>query len=292
MIDIPISDAVRRFLLSRQSEYLAHDTILFYRTQLKAFTDWCAARGWSTGRLTQERIVGYFAHRRQKRKPTTLEAEFRAVHAFVTWCIRRKHAPEGALDGVKWPKTPRVVVEPFTRRDVKRLLEQASMTTTPARDRAIILLMADCGLRAGELCGLMDSDVREGYIHVRGKGGRDRRVPVSPGTIAAIDRWRAERGPSTHIFVTRLGKPFTRQALYDLFARLGSRCRMDHVRCSPHTLRHTTAQEWLDAGGDLATLQLLLGHARLETTMRYLVVGYHHLAKRHQEISLGRQLVG
>ncbi len=103
--------------------------------------------------------------------------------------------------------------------------------------------------------------------------------------------WQRKRGESSHLFITRLRRPFTRQGLYKLFDRLGERAGISGVRCSPHTMRHTTAQEWLNAGGDLATLQILLGHARLETTMRYLIVGYQQVAKRHRVLSLGKQLV-
>ena len=291
MIDSMVSEAVRRYIISRQSQYLSANTITFYKTQLRTFSNYCSDLGWFTLDITPDRLVEYLSLRREHRKPTTLEAEFRAIHAFLTWCIERKYCNPDTLDGVKWPKAPKPVIEPFTQGDVRGLLREAAKSPTPERDVAILLLMADCGLRASELCGLKDSDVRETYIHVHGKGGKERRVPIAPETLSVIRRWQKVRGPCTYLFISQRGKPFTREGLRVLFKRLGKRAGVVDVRCSPHTLRHTTAQEWLDGGGDLETLRLLLGHARLETTMRYLVVGYSHVARKHKELSLGKQLL-
>lgn len=289
----PVAQAVADFILDRQAGYHSPDTIAFYRTQLRPFARHRDAQALPLATLSRGDIIAYLNQRRAEgRSPASIRAEFAAMHAFLTWAIQHGRAPEDCLDRVRWPKLPKVAIKPFSRSDVEKLLAEAARGSMPERDQAMLLLMADTGLRASELLGLKDTDIRGGRILIRGKGSRERWVPVSPEALAAIDRWRAVRPPeATHLFWSRHHRPLHRASLCALFKRLGERAGIDGVRCSPHTMRHTTGVEWIRDNGDVFTLQRLLGHADLNMTRRYLLLNDQDVADAHQRHSLAAKLV-
>jgi integrase/recombinase XerD len=145
------------------------------------------------------------------------------------------------------------------------------------RDRAMLVLLYASGLRVSELCGLVlgSIDVRQGLVRVRGKGGKDRLVPVSGKALAAVDAYESQARPRLlngrpcrDLFVTRLGRRMTRQ---NFWLRLGRWARVAGIgrTFSPHTLRHSFATHLLANGADLRSVQLMLGHAQLATTELY-----------------------
>ena len=172
----------------------------------------------------------------------------------------------------------------LTREQVARLLEQPRGTEPLAlRDRALLELMYACGLRASEAVGLelADVDLDEGLLCARGKGSKERIVPIGRQAVAALLAYsRAGRGAllvagqpgaaraQTRLFVNRRGGALTRQGLYKI-VQGHARSAGLHERMSPHTLRHTFATHLLAGGCDLRSLQEMLGHADLATTQVY-----------------------
>ena len=143
-----------------------------------------------------------------------------------------------------------------------------------ARDYPMIRVASECGLRVSELVSLTAGqlDPARGVLHVRGKGGKERIVPVNPdlmdklGKIAAT----ADRRDGAHLFTTRLRKPMTRQAFNKV---LRERCAAAHVPpMHPHALRHAYATSLLDGGADTMGIRELLGHADIGTTQIYVHV--------------------
>jgi integrase/recombinase XerD len=161
---------------------------------------------------------------------------------------------------------------------VQKLLEQPRGTApTALRDRALLELMYACGLRASEAIGIevSDLDLELAILRARGKGSKERVVPVGSAAIQAV-RIYLERGRPTlvhgglvaHLFVNFRGEPLTRQGLYKIVRRHAASAGLAD-RMSPHTLRHTFATHLLAGGCDLRSVQEMLGHADVATTQVY-----------------------
>jgi integrase/recombinase XerD len=176
------------------------------------------------------------------------------------------------------PRRTRKLPQVLTRGEVEKLLSQPRGTEPAAlRDRALLELMYACGLRASEAIGLelMDVDIEEGVLRARGKGSKERVVPIGQAAIAAL-RPYLERGrpalvkgsAEPHLFVNFRGGSLTRQGLYKIVRRHALTAGFAD-RMSPHTLRHTFATHLLAGGCDLRSVQEMLGHADVSTTQLY-----------------------
>jgi integrase/recombinase XerD len=186
-----------------------------------------------------------------------------------------EHDPTADLHGPrKTQRLPRVL----TREEVARLLREPKGSEPLAlRDRALLELMYACGLRVSEVTGLElgDVDVEEAMLCARGKGSKERLVPVGRQAIAALDAYRARARPvlvgvksESKLFVNRRGGGLSRQGLYKIVQGHARGAGLE-ARMSPHTLRHSFATHLLAGGCDLRSLQEMLGHADLATTQVY-----------------------
>jgi integrase/recombinase XerD len=176
------------------------------------------------------------------------------------------------------PRRARKLPQVLSRGEVERLLA-APRGTQPAalRDRALLELMYACGLRASEAIslGARDVDLEDQVLRARGKGSKERIVPVGRRAAAAT-RAYLERGrpalvrgrPPAQLFVNFRGGPLTRQGLYKIVRRHAEAVGLAE-RMSPHTLRHTFATHLLAGGCDLRSVQEMLGHADVATTQLY-----------------------
>ena len=186
-----------------------------------------------------------------------------------------EHDPTAELRG---PRKPQRLPRVLSREEVARLLEQPRGAGPLAlRDRALLELMYACGLRASEAVGLElgDLDLEEGMLCTRGKGSKERIVPVGRQAIAALRAYcRSGRpqllgtGVQPRLFVNRRGGGLTRQGLYKIIQGHARKAGLSE-RMSPHTLRHSFATHLLAGGCDLRSLQEMLGHADLATTQLY-----------------------
>jgi integrase/recombinase XerD len=186
-----------------------------------------------------------------------------------------EHDPTAELRGPrKSQRLPRVL----SREEVARLLREPKGTEPRAlRDRALLEVMYACGLRVSEAIGLEvgDVDLEEGILRARGKGSKERLVPIGRQAIGALQVYRSRGRPAllgarveSRLFVNRRGSGLTRQGLYKIVQGHARGAGMEE-RMSPHTLRHSFATHLLAGGCDLRSLQEMLGHADLATTQIY-----------------------
>jgi integrase/recombinase XerC len=174
--------------------------------------------------------------------------------------------------------------------DVFRLLETPPAATAfGLRDRAILEVLYSCGLRVSELVALDWADIEAelGIVRVRGKGGRERIVPIGRAALAALERYRRRaselldrrrraEGQAAAVFLNRRGGRLTARSVGRLVAKYVL-LSGTAVRVTPHGVRHSFATHLLEAGADLRAIQELLGHASLSTTQRYTHVNLDHL---------------
>jgi integrase/recombinase XerD len=214
-----------------------------------------------------------------------------SLRAFHRHRAERDERAADPTEEVQGPRIGRALPEALSRDEVEQLLAApAGPEPETVRDRAMILLLWASGLRVSELCGLPLGaiDVRQGLVRVRGKGGKDRLVPVSRRALEALEQYGVLARPvllgpraSRDLFVTRRGGRMTRQ---NFWARLGHWARSAGIlrSFSPHSLRHSFATHLLAGGADLRALQSMLGHSQLATTEIYTHVGREQVREAYR----------
>lgn len=206
-----------------------------------------------------------------------------AVRGFFRHLVRERTLPEDPSRLVDLPKPKRRLPEVVSYEEIIQLLVAAAENH---RDRAIVVLLYGAGMRVSEVCGLEMAQLHldAGLIRVRGKGDKERAVPIGSQVIDLVrrylelDRGRRLRGRSSeHVFPGR-GKTgvLTRQAVFAMLRRLGRKAGLDRD-LSPHKLRHAFATHLVRGGADLRSVQAMLGHADLRTTEIYTHVDDEHL---------------
>lgn len=229
---------------------------------------------------------------------------YTALSSFWSWLVSEGLAEHNVVRTLPAPKAPLPVVEPFTKDEIIVLVKACGETRqwrsrggnathsrrpTANRDKAIVFTLLDTGLRASELCNLLrkDVDLNDGSVVVRrGKGGVGRVVYLGRRARRVLWRYLAEReedSPDDFLFLNQRGRPFTPNHLLRLVKRLGERAGVDGVH--PHRFRHTFSIEYLRNGGDVFTLQRLLGHSSLAMVQRYLRLVRDDLRLMHQRAS-------
>jgi site-specific recombinase XerD len=266
---------------------LSEHTIRAYRCDLGALAEFLARMG-----IEDPGAVDHLALRRWLAQLTTRGYARRSVarraascRSLFAWLAERGIVGMSPAAGLSTPKLERRLPVVLTPREAEALIESPPVDEPVGlRDRAILELLYDTGIRVSELCGI-DLDALEvrrgpagGRVRVMGKGSKERIVPVAPPGVQALERYLA--GPRSW-FVREQTPPADRRALFlnRRWKRIGSRDvralveryvrALDVRHASPHTFRHSFATHLLDGGADLRVVQELLGHADLVTTQVY-----------------------
>jgi integrase/recombinase XerD len=263
---------------------LSRNTLDAYRSDLLQYGRFLDERDQSALDATPGDVSDFLevlakgAPERPPASPATIHRKSACLRSFYRH-LRR----DGLLDTdptatLSTPRRARKLPQVLTRGEVEKLLAQPRGTEPASlRDRALLEVMYACGLRASEAIGLelMDVDIEEGVLRARGKGSKERVVPIGQAALKAL-RIYVERGrpklvkgaPETHLFVNFRGGHLTRQGLYKIVRRHAQTAGLAD-RMSPHTLRHTFATHLLAGGCDLRSVQEMLGHADVSTTQLY-----------------------
>jgi integrase/recombinase XerD len=263
---------------------LSRNTLEAYRGDLLQFGRFLDERGRSAvdaetvdvGDFLTRLATGDTEHR--PASPATIHRKSACLRSFYRHLRREGVRDSDPTAGLSAPRRSRKLPHVLTRGEIERLLSQPRGTDPQAlRDRALLELMYACGLRASEAIGLElgDVDLDERVLRARGKGSKERIVPIGQAALRAL-RVYLERGrpglvrerPETHLFVNFRGGQLTRQGLYKIVRRHATTAGMAD-RMSPHTLRHTFATHLLAGGCDLRSVQEMLGHADVSTTQLY-----------------------
>ncbi|HEX4734434.1 MAG TPA: site-specific tyrosine recombinase [Thermoleophilaceae bacterium] len=216
----------------------------------------------------------------------TLHRKAACLRSFYRHLRRENLLDSDPTAALSSPRRGKRLPEVLTRSEVQALLS-APKGSDPAslRDRALLEVMYACGLRASEVIGLevTDVDLDDGLLRARGKGSKERVVPVGSAAVAALRSYLAHGRPALvkltperALFVNFRGQALTRQGLYKIVRRHALSIGLAD-RMSPHTLRHTFATHLLSGGCDLRSVQEMLGHADVATTQLYTHLSPDHL---------------
>ena len=279
-----LAEAIEAWRMWMQTERRAspHTTAAYLR-DLKRFLDFLSDhQGGLVGlaslqRLSHADFRAYLARRAMAGSARTSTARALSVlRGFFRFLERTERAGNPALGAVRTPRLPRPVPRPLAEAEAMAVIDSAATGHATAwiarRDRALLLLLYGCGLRIDEALRLDLDDAPNGQsLRILGKGGKERVVPVLPVVAEAIEAYVGACPllvPGGPLFVGarggRLNPGVFQRQMRSLRARLGL-----PETATPHALRHSFATHLLQAGGDLRTIQELLGHASLSTTQRY-----------------------
>ena len=308
--------AIERFIDAIWAERgLATASLAAYRSDLQGLARWASRRdgepqarvGGASGgggvaprlpaanltALDRHTIFDYLAMRTSAgytaRSNARLLSSLRAFHAD---CVRRGDRQDDPTALLQPPSLPRSLPKALSEAQVEALLAAPDTTNGEGlRDRAMLELMYACGLRVSELVELPATalNLRQGVLRVRGKGGKERLVPLGEESQHWLQRYLAESRPgllprsrdAALLFIDGKGNGLTRQAFWRLVKRSAQVSGIDPARISPHGLRHSFATHLLNHGADLRALQMLLGHSSLSTTQIYTMVAREHLRSVH-----------
>lgn len=214
-------------------------------------------------------------------RKSTLGRKLAAVRALCGWLVRTGVLAVNPAELIATPKKEQRLPFHLNIDQVTTLVEAPRETDWSLRDRAILELLYSSGLRVSELTGLAvaDLDLTDGMVRVMGKGSKERIVPLGSRAAAAVEAYLNERGtspPDAPLFLNTRGNRIGRQSV-DALVKRWSLAIETFRRVSPHTLRHTFATHLLEGGGDLRSIQELLGHASLSTTQKYTHVSLDRL---------------
>jgi integrase/recombinase XerD len=279
-----VSAVVDAFLSHASLERrLARNTVAAYARDLSHFADYLDGEGVTSLRaLRREHVSGFLCALEGK----GLGARSRAralvtVRRLLGFAASEKLLDHDPVEGVSSPRVPHRLPKTLSHGEVEALLAAADLDTPlGVRDRAMLEVLYGAGLRVTELVELPLSavDPRSGLLRVVGKGGHERIVPLGEVALDALAAYLERARPkllgrqpdrSHAVFLSRRGRPMTRQNFFALVRRLARKADIPAERVSPHVLRHAFATDLLEGGADLRSIQAMLGHADLSTTQIY-----------------------
>jgi site-specific recombinase XerD len=271
------ADAISLYLAACAARGLSPRTVQWYAEQLTCFLRWLEAGGVNGSAWASATVIDhYLASEAARVSPSTVHAHYRALSAFFRWLMARGLLAADPLATVPPPKVPRRQPRRTSLEEYDRLLAAIPVDTwIDLRDRLAIAVLFLAGLRAGEVVGLSveDFDLAARLLVVRaGKGGDDRLVPLLPAVARSFVEYTLARPPwpSGALMLAADGgalQPAGILTANGLRQMLRRRCEAAGLRyLNPHAFRHGLATRLLNAGGDMALVQRVLGHKTIATT--------------------------
>lgn len=287
-----MEDAIKAFVMHLQVERNASlETIRNYRSDLHQLTHFLQrtkqkAKPVRTDTITSDDIRAHLHYLDQQgEKASSLARKLACLRSFFRFLVREEHLQKNPTEHLRSPKLPKPLPRVLTKDDAAALMEfPTGHSPLSLRDRALLETMYSTGARVSEVVGinLHDLNQTDGIVCVRGKGRKERMVPIGDLALHAIHEYRKSLPPparsghlSSPMFLNHRGGRITTRSVARMVARYSSRLIGGAV--SPHALRHSYATHLLDEGADLRSIQEMLGHASLSTTQKYTHVAMDQL---------------
>lgn len=287
-----LSEAIDEFMIEQRVRGNSAATLSYYTTVLGYFRDFIGEV--HIGDISLSDCRQYYLYLSDELDNTvSIQTYIRGLRAFLNWCYASEYIDVDICAKFKLPKATRKVIDVLTDSEISRLFSSNSGNDwLSARNRLIIALMLDSGLRLHEVVTLLRSHVHsdDGYlIVVQGKGDKQRVVPIGRVTITYLSEYLRLVPFDVQcdelllkVSDVRYGlEPITDNTIKQLFRKL--KVRAGIRRLYPHLLRHTFATRYLENGGNIYSLQQILGHSSLEMVKRYL-----HLATTRIRADFGK----
>lgn len=274
-----LSEAISNFITDRKLQYMTEKTIKNYEDVLKAFIAFMGDS--ELEEVTLDKVRKYNEYLVDKKLSKASVATYmRHIKAFFNFLEREGYISEGSIARhIRLPKTPKKNITLFDKDDIENIFDSVKEESDwlEARDRLLLALMYDSGIRQGELCKIMykDIDISRCVILIHGKGNKDRYVPFGNMTLEFLNEYiKLCPYDTEYLFCTRRGEQLNGDAVKKVVARL--RKRTGYADLSSHKLRHNFATNWCidgymkDGYIDNQKLKTLMGHESFQTTERYI----------------------
>jgi integrase/recombinase XerD len=298
--EISFSQAVEGYLLAANARRLIPHIIEDYVNTFRKFDNFLQEDP-PISSIKSKQVESFLTIQTVSKK--TLLNYHTGPSALWTWAVNEELVEEHIVQKVERAKPEKRSIKPYSEEDVRAMLaalthsrlytrpgkrDCANSVPNTERNRAIILLLLDTGIRSSELCDLRihQVDVRNRRITVMGKGTKERTIPFSAPTGQAIWRYLAQRKDDTideRLFTSKNGRSMNRDQLLKTLKRIGRRAGIQVV--TVHRFRHTFAINYLRNGGDPYSLQVMLGHSTMEMVKTYLALSQADLEKNHRQAS-------
>ena len=303
---LQLDHLIEGFKLSCATEGKAAKTIEWYTCYLLKFRQFLKSRRMPTdvAQINRGHIRAFIRYlQTEARCPrsdkllsqATVQGYVRTLKAFFSWLMREEYLANNPMAGIPVPKASTKIINTFTDDQIAQLAQGWQRPNgNNSRNLAILLLMLDSGLRVSEVTGISldDVDLEAGQIRITmAKGGNERIVPIGSVVRRALwkyinyHRSRPLTDNVTGLFLSERGLSLTRNGVQQMLRRQASREGITGVRVSPHSCRHTFAKNYLLNGGDIFSLQRILGHSSLASVRLYLNLFATDIKKQHQRYS-------
>lgn len=284
---------IARFLDQAWAERgLAKASLSSYGADLRGLAGWLQAHGKVLVEADRGLLFDYLSARHGNgMKPRSGARLVSTLKQFYLWAVEQGLRSDDPAMDLSTPKLPRSLPKAITESQVEALLKAPDLDTSLGlRDKAMLELLYATGLRVSELVSLRGEQISlaQGVLRVRGKGSKERLVPLGDEAQHWIECYLRDARPELHprpepaLFITQRGSAMTRQGFWLLIKRYALLAGVRGT-LSPHTLRHSFATHLLNHGADLRVVQLLLGHSDLSTTQIYTHVAREGLKAMHKK---------
>lgn len=270
---------------------LAANSIASYRRDIGKLADFMETFEGGTPPLeTNREALEHFIHQiAGTLQPRSQARIISGLRGFFDYLVLEQYREDNPMELIEGPKLGRKLPETLSPEEMVRLIGSVDRSTPEGeRNRAILETLYGCGLRVSELLDLRVSDLyfEEGFLKVRGKGSKERFVPVGPVTRKYIClyrdqvrvHWSPDKGHEDLLFLNRYGRRLTRAMVFTIVKKQAQLAGI-RKKVSPHTFRHSFATHLLQNGADIRAIQQMLGHESITTTEVYMHVDRQHLSQ-------------
>ncbi len=264
---------------------LSLHTLEAYQRDIQNFSSFVQNQVRSWIEVKQQHVIDFLAFKKSQEFATaSIARALIAIKVFFRFLKREGMLNQNVTLLLETPKVWQLLPDILSPEEMEKLIMQPNPNTLKgARDRAILEVLYASGLRVSELCQLKIEHVDDTYLRIKGKGGKERLVPIGIKAIAAIDHYLTFRDGKRQraLFVGRGEQPIHRVSVWQLVKRYARQAGITKV-IFPHTFRHSFATHLLDNGADLRVIQEMLGHASISSTDRYTHISRTHLHEAFQ----------
>jgi integrase/recombinase XerD len=275
----------------RVEKGLSKNSLSSYSQDLEKYLAYCKEKNIENPeKITRKDIMDFLFYLRQEISPISILRLLSTLKSFHKFLLREKITTSDPTDLIESPKLEKKIPSVLDFEEVKRILKAPDLRDIHGiRDRAILELMYASGLRVSEAATLKVSDVNAdvGFIKCKGKGSKERIVPLGRVALEFLQKYLAESRPallhkrvSIMLFLAQGGRNLSRQSIWKMIKKAVKDARIKK-RVSPHTLRHSFATHLLEGGADLRSVQEMLGHASIITTQVYTHINKVKLKEIH-----------
>lgn len=277
-------EVLKEFLFECKMRKLSERTITSYRNNNSSLfryitTEFNIAEVEEVNHKVLQAYISYLSDKGLKE--SYVNGLIKCFRAFFTYCVNERYILHNSIDKVRSQKAPITIINTFNDLEVRQMIAYYHGSKyLDIRNKFIMVLLFDGGIRCSELCDLKMSDIRQTYLNINGKGKKIRHVPITPTINKYLLKYERVREQyikdkvnydTDYLLLSQKGRKLTVVAVERIIKIAGTACNIRYeIRISPHTARHFYAQAQLKNGCDLYTLSRLLGHARIDVTKIYL----------------------